>query len=83
MGRLILRILSAIAAAVPYLLDWWQRRQEQKRLLARAARRALVDADPDGEFLRKFNPDAKLPNAAAPTPDPEQPNCDPTGRDQP
>ena len=71
MGKIILQILSAFTALVPYLLDWWERRQQEKQLKEREARRDAVNADPAGEFVRSFNPDAD-PTTSAHTPNPDK-----------
>ena len=80
MGKIILQILSAFTALVPYLLDWWERRQQEKQLKEREARRDAVNADPAGEFVRSFNPDAK-PTASAHTANSDKPDPDARGGD--
>ena len=75
MGKVILQIISLL---IPALLDWWERRQQEKQLKEREARRDAVDADPAGEFVRSFNPDAK-PTASAHTANPDQPDPDSGG----
>lgn len=79
MGKIILQILSAFTALVPYLLDWWERRQQEKQLKEREARRDAVNADPAGEFVRSFNPDAD-PTTSAHTPNPDKSVPDTGGR---
>lgn len=64
MGKIVLQVLSAFAALVPYLLDWWERRKTEKLQQDREDRRDAVNADPAGEFLRSFNPDARPTNSA-------------------
>lgn len=64
MGKVILQIVSAFAALVPYLLNWWEKRKAEKLQLDRETRRAAVNADPAGEFVRSFNPDADSTNPA-------------------
>ena len=78
MGKIILQILSAFTALVPYLLNWWEKRKAEKLQLDRETRRAAVNADPAGEFVRTFNPgeDSTTP---AHTANPDQPDPDPRG----
>lgn len=64
MGKVILQIISAFTALVPYLLDWWEKRKAEKVQQKREARRDAVNADPAGEFVRTFNPDADSANSA-------------------
>lgn len=77
MGKVILQIVSAFAALVPYLLNWWEKRKAEKLQLDRETRRAAVNADPAGEFVRTFNP-ADSTNTAH-TANPDQPDPDPGG----
>ena len=77
MGKVILQIISLL---IPALLDWWERRQQEKQLKEREARRDAVDADPAGEFVRSFNPDAK-PTASAHTANSDKPDPDAGGGD--
>ena len=77
MGKVILQIISLL---IPALLDWWERRQQEKQLKEREASRDAVDADPAGEFVRSFNPDAK-PTASAHTANSDKPDPDPRGGD--
>lgn len=78
MGKIILQIISAFTALVPYLLDWWERRKTEKLQQDREDRRAAVNADPAGEFVRTFNPgaDSTIP---AHTANPDQPDPDAGG----
>ena len=78
MGKIILQILSEFAAIVTYLLEWWERRKAEKLQQDRDDRRAAVNADPAGEFLRSFNPDARPTNSAH-TANPDQPDPDTRG----
>ena len=61
MGKVILQIISLL---IPALLDWWDKRKAEKVQQKREARRDAVNADPAGEFLRSFNPDARPTNSA-------------------
>ena len=79
MGKIILQILSTFTALVPYLLDWWERRKTEKLQQDREDRRAAVNADPAGEFVRSFNPDAD-PTTSAHTPNPDKSVPDTGGR---
>ena len=71
MGKVILQIISLL---VPALLEWWERRKAEKLQQDRDDRRAAVNADPAGEFMRTFNPgaDSKSPahTANSDKPDP-------------
>ena len=78
MGKVILQIVSAFAALVPYLLNWWEKRKAEKLQLDRETRRAAVNADPAGEFVRSFNPDARPANSAH-TANSDQPDPDTGG----
>ena len=73
MGKVILQIVSAFAALVPYLLNWWEKRKAEKLQHEREDRRAAVNADPAGEFMRTFNPGADSTNTAH-TANPDQPD---------
>lgn len=72
MGKVILQIISLL---IPALLDWWDKRKAEKVQQKREARRDAVNADPAGEFVRSFNPDARPANSAHTTnsdkPDPD------------
>lgn len=61
MGKVILQIISLL---IPSLLDWWDKRKAEKVQQKREARRDAVNADPAGEFVRSFNPDADPANSA-------------------
>ena len=78
MGKVILQIVSAFAALVPYLLNWWEKRKAEKLQLDRETRRAAVNADPAGEFVRTFNPGA--PDNSAHTTNSDQSGPDTGGR---
>ena len=74
MGKVILQIISLL---IPALLDWWDKRKAEKLQLDRETRRAAVNADPAGEFVRTFNP-ADSTNTAH-TANPDQPDPDSGG----
>ena len=74
MGKVILQIVSAFAALVPYLLNWWEKRKAEKLQLDRETRRAAVNADPAGEFVRTFNPADSTTPAHTANPDQPDPN---------
>ena len=60
------KIISALIAALPAVLDWWQRRQAVK---AQADAQDRVDAvrnEPAAAWLRKFNEQANPGSGNAP-----------------
>ena len=61
MGKVILQIISLL---IPALLDWWDKRKAEKVQQKRDDRRAAVNADPAGEFVRSFSPDADTTTSA-------------------
>ena len=75
MGKVILQIISLL---IPALLDWWDKRKAEKVQQKREARRDAVNADPAGEFVRSFNPDARPANSAHTT-NSDQPGTDTGG----
>ena len=77
MGKILLQIISLL---VPALLDWWDKRKAEKVQQKREARRAAVNADPAGEFMRTFNPGADSANTAH-TANPDKPDPNTGGRD--
>ena len=77
MGKVILQIISLL---IPALLDWWERRKAEKLQQDREDRRAAVNADPAGEFVRSFNPDADSANSAH-TANSDKPDTNAGGRD--
>ena len=78
MGKIILQILSAFTAIVPYLLDWWEKRKAEKLQQERETRRDAVNADPAGEFVRTFNSGSDSTNSAHTT-NSDQPGTDTGG----
>ena len=61
----ILKILSALAAIIPSVMDWWQRRQAAKAQVETEAHVADIRADPANAWMRKFNEQANPgPNTA-------------------
>lgn len=68
----ILKILSALAAIIPSLLDWWQRRQAAKAQAETEARVADIRSDPANAWMRKFNEQAN-PDSTANKAGPDQP----------
>ena len=71
---LLAKIIQILAAAVPALLDWWNKRQADQAQVEAEARRAAVRNDPVSAWLRKFNSQAD-PGPADP------PGTDQSGRD--
>lgn len=68
----LLKILSALAAIIPSVMDWWQRRQAAQAQAETEARVADIRADPAGAWMRKFNEQAN-PGAVADKAGPGQP----------
>ena len=63
---LFAKILQILAAAVPALLDWWNKRQADRAQAEAEARRAAVRDDPADAWLRKFNSQANPGHADPP-----------------
>ena len=64
---IILKVIQALAAALPALISWWERRQAAKAQAEAQARADAVRADPGAEWMRKFNAQANpggAPNQA-------------------
>ena len=70
------KIISALIAALPAVLDWWQRRQVAKAQAETETRVAAIRSDPAAAWLRKFG--GKQPGAgddnASDTPAPGEPD---------
>ena len=64
---IIFKIIRALAAAVPALLDWWARRKAAESRAEAEARVADIRREPGLEWVRKFNsranPDGELSGA--------------------
>ena len=52
----VAKIISALAAILPIVAEWWAKRQAAQEQAAVEDRVAAVRADPAGEFMREFNP---------------------------
>ena len=50
----VAKIVQALAAILPAIVEWWAKRQAAKEQAAADARRADVRADPGAEWMRKF-----------------------------
>lgn len=50
------KIITALAAIIPALLDWWTKRKAAETQAEIEARNAAIKCDPAGELQRKFNP---------------------------
>ena len=69
------KIILALIAALPAVLDCWQRRQAARGQAETEARVAAIRSDPAAAWLRKFGgqqPDGNIDNAAHKT-GPDQP----------
>lgn len=71
----ILKILTAFAAALPALLDWWRKRQAAKEQADVETRVADIRNAPADEWLHKFNSQAK-PGGVADQAGTDQPHPD-------
>ena len=56
--QVVLKILAALASALPSFLAWRDRRRVEKERAEAEARAAAVRADPAAAWLRKFNSQA-------------------------
>ena len=52
----VAKIISALAAILPIVAEWWAKRRAAQEQAAVEDRVAAVRADPAGEFMREFNP---------------------------
>lgn len=70
------KIISALIAALPAVLDWWRQRQTARNQAEAEARLAAIRSDPAAAWLRKFG--GKQPGAgddnASDTPAPGEPD---------
>ena len=55
------KIISALIAALPAVLDWWQQRQTARKQAEAETRVAAIRRDPAAAWLRKF--DGQQPGA--------------------
>ena len=69
------KIISALIAALPAVLDWWRQRQTAKNQAEAEARVAAIRSDPAAAWLRKFNEQAS-PGAASDQTSTDQPDAD-------
>ena len=74
--QVVLKILAALASALPSFLAWPDRRRVEKERAEAEARAAAVRADPAAAWLRKFN------SQANPGSDSGQAGTDQPGGDQ-
>ena len=73
---IIFKIIQALAAAVPALLNWWAQRKAAESQAEAEARVADIRRDPAGEWLRKFNSQANPDGSASGAPGADQPRRD-------
>ena len=72
---LLSKIIQALAAALPALISWWERRQAAKAQAEIEARNADIRREPAGEWLHKFNSQAN-PGGGANQAGADQPDGD-------
>lgn len=50
----VAKIITALAAILPAIVEWWAKRRAAQEQAAAEARRAAVRDDPGAAWLRKF-----------------------------
>ena len=71
----VAKIIAALAAILPAIVEWWAKRRAAQEQAATADRVADVRADPAAAWLRKFNEQAS-PGAASDQTSTDQPDAD-------
>ena len=70
------KIIQALAAIIPAVLDWWAKRKAAEKQAEAETRVADIRADPGPEWVRKFNSQANSGDNPADPPGTDQPKGD-------
>ena len=72
----VAKIISALAAILPIVAEWWAKRKAAKNQADAEDRVADIRADPGPEWVRKFNSRANSGDNPADPPGTDQPDGD-------
>ena len=62
----VAKIIAALAAILPAIVEWWAKRRAAQEQAATADRVAAIRSDPAAAWLRKFNEQANPGSGNAP-----------------
>ncbi len=71
------KILQALAAIVPFVVEWWAKRKAAQSQAEAETRVADIRRDPGFEWMRKFNSQAAPDVNSSGAPGPDKPGSAP------
>ena len=72
----VAKIIQALAAIIPFIVEWWAKRKAAKSQAESEARVADIRANPGSEWLRKFNSQANPDGNSSGAPGADEPRGD-------